>query len=109
VQVPGVVGGTHAPDQLAFLQAAQQAAQVAGVEVEVAGEFGGGGPVAVRELPEEARFGEAEPGLGEAFLEHADTARVEAVEAADRGGARLGFGRHDDEAERRCGDCLIVA
>ncbi len=92
VQVPGIVFGADALDQLAFLQAAQQPAEVAGVEAEVAGELGGGGPVAMREFPEQARFGQAEAGLGQAFLEHADAARVEAVEAADRGGGRLGEG-----------------
>jgi hypothetical protein len=94
VQVPGIVLGAHAPDQLAFLQAAQQPAEVARVEVEVAGKLGRGGPVAVREFPEQARFGQAEAGLGQPFLKHADAARVEAVEAADRGSGRLGGGRH---------------
>ena len=46
----------------------------------------------MRELPEQARFGEREAGRGGLLVQDADAARVEAVEAADRFGAR-GRGR----------------
>ena len=47
-------------DQPALLEAAQQPAQVAGVEVERARQFGGGGVAAVRQFPQQARFGQRE-------------------------------------------------
>jgi hypothetical protein len=92
VQMACVVAQANAADQPGVLERAQQAAQVAGVEIEVARELGGGRPAAPRELPEQARFGEREPGRGELLVQDADSARLEAVEATDRFGAR-GRGR----------------
>ena len=53
VEVAGVVAGAARPDQLLVLEAAQQAAEIAGVEAEVASQIGGGGPLAMRKLPEQ--------------------------------------------------------
>ena len=94
MEVARVVGRALAADQLLLLQGAQQAAQVAGVEVEVARQLGGGGPAAVGELPEQARLGQREAGVGELLVQDADAPRVEAVEAADRRGARIGQRLH---------------
>ena len=84
LRVAGIVRRRRALDQAALLEAAQQAAQVAGIEAEVARQLGRGGVLAVRELPQQARFGQRERGRQQAFLQHADAPRVEAVEAADR-------------------------
>ena len=49
---------------------------------EVATQLGGGRVRAVRQLVQDARLREGERTAGEAFTQHADLARVEAVEAA---------------------------
>ena len=59
-QVPGVVLRAQRLHQAALLEAAQQAAQVAGVEIELARQLGRGGAAAVREFPQQARLGERE-------------------------------------------------
>jgi len=94
VLVPRVVGRAGALNQAAFLETAQQAAQVAGVEIEFAREFGGGKPIAVGQLPQQPRFGERELRRQQAFVQRADVARVETIEAADRFDAGGGRGRH---------------
>ena len=94
VEMACVARRAFAADQLLLLQRAQQAAEIPGVEVEIARELDGGRAVAVGELPEEARFGQREAGVGELLVEDADAARIEAVEAAKGGGARGADGFH---------------
>src|SRR5664280_2308821 len=65
---------------------------------ELARELGGRGLVAVREFPEQARFGQAEPRVGETLVQHADASRVEPVEAPDRGRSRRGRRVHGAKA-----------
>jgi hypothetical protein len=93
MEVARVVGRALAADELLVLELPQQAAEVAGVEVEIAREFGRRRPFAMSELPEQARFGQREARVGQAFVQDADAPRVEAVEAADRFGARGRVGR----------------
>jgi len=54
--------------------------------------------LAVRQLPQQARFGQRKAAVQQAFVQHADAARVEAVEVAQRvdarGGGRVGGGSH---------------
>jgi hypothetical protein len=76
-------GGAH---QAAFLQPAQQPAQVAGVEVQPARQRTDGravGFLGMCELPQHAGLGQAVGRLQQAFVQHADAARVEAVEPPD--------------------------
>jgi multidrug efflux pump subunit AcrA (membrane-fusion protein) len=82
-------------DQLARLEAAQDAAEIARVHSQILGELAGGRLVALRELVEHARLGEGERAFEPAFLQHADALGVEAVEAPHRGDAGLDLGsRH---------------
>jgi hypothetical protein len=73
--------------QPARFEAAHDPADVAGVEPQVAGDLAGGRPIAVRELVEEAHFGEREGTVEMAVPEQPDVAGVKAVERADRGNA----------------------
>ena len=68
-------------DQAALFKSAQDAAEVAGVESKLLAEFGGGGLLAVRDFVEHAQFGEREWALEQPFAQHANLARVKAVEA----------------------------
>jgi hypothetical protein len=94
VQVPGVCARAFGADELAGLQALQQAAQVAGVKIELARQLRRCRRVAMREFPEESRFGEAEARVGQAFVQDADASRVETIEAADDRGSRLDLDSH---------------
>jgi hypothetical protein len=94
VLVAGVGRAARGLDQATLLEAAQQPAQVAGVEIELARQLGGGRPVVVRQFPQQARFGQRELRVQKAFVQHADAACVIAVELADQldaGGWRGGF------------------
>ena len=72
-----------AHDQPGVREAAQDAAEIAGVEPELLAELGRRDRVALRELVEHARLGQREPAVEQSFLQHADPPRVEAVETAD--------------------------
>jgi hypothetical protein len=72
-----------ADDQPGFREAAQDAAEIAGVEPELLAELGRRRSVPLRDLVDDARLGQREPAAEQPFLEHADPARVEAREAAD--------------------------
>src|SRR5207245_1772044 len=64
-------------------EAGQDATEVAGVQVERAGELGGGGGLAVRQLVQHAHLGERERTAQVAVLQDANAAGVQTVEAAD--------------------------
>ncbi len=81
VASPAVLLRTELAKEPALLEAAQDAAQIPGVDAEVATQLGGRRVHAVRELVQHARLREGERTAGEAFTQHADLARVEAVEA----------------------------
>jgi len=89
-------------EEAALVEAAQDAAEVTGIETEVGGELRCRRPLALGEFVEHARFGERIGALQEAIPQHADPACIEAIEAADRADALLeidrGAGRH--------GECL---
>ena len=78
MEVAGIARRALAADQLLLLERAQQAAQVAGVEVEVARQLGRGAATAMGQLPEQTGFGEREAAVGELLVEDADPAGVEA-------------------------------
>ena len=94
--MPGVARGNLAADQSAFLEIAQHAAQIAGIEIERAADLGRGRRAAAGDLVQHARLGERIGAVEKSFAQHADLPRVEAVEAADRGDAlvALADGRH---------------
>src|SRR5439155_13658893 len=81
-EVRPAVGRRGPPvDEAALAQAAQDAAQVAGVQPQLLAELGGAGPLAVGQLVEDARLRERERALQQAFLQHADPPGIEPVEA----------------------------
>ena len=82
-----VGGGWRAREQAVALEALQDAAEIAGIELQFAAELGGGEAGALGQFVEHARLGEREAALQQAFLQGADGARVEAVEPADGGDA----------------------
>ena len=60
-------------------------AEIAGVEAEVAADFGRRRVAALADLVEHARFGQRERAVEPAVAQHAEMLRVEAVEAPHRG------------------------
>src|ERR1700733_15764135 len=88
--LPGVAGGCRAPDQAAFLEIAQHAGQVAGIEIERAADLARRRRVPARDFVEDARLAERIGAVEESFAQYADLSRVEAVEAAHRGDALRG-------------------
>ena len=95
--LPGVARRNFAADQAAFLEIAQHAAQIAGIEIERAADLGRGRGAAAGDLVKHPRLGERIGAVEKGLAQHADLPRVEAVEAADRGDAlvALAGGRHD--------------
>src|SRR3954470_16829065 len=92
---PGVVPRALALHQALALQALQQAAEVAEVDVEFGAELAGRTFAALADLVEHARLGQRERQAEVARLQHADAARIEAVEAphrVDMGHARSSAG-----------------
>src|SRR5207302_11364706 len=71
----------RAVNQPALREAAQDAAQIAGVEPQLTAELGRGGRVAVRQLVEHPHLGERERALEVPFVQQADLLRVAAVAA----------------------------
>src|SRR6185312_7404569 len=93
------VVGALAGDELPAAEVAEDAAQVAGVEVELAGELRGACGMAVGELVQHANRGEGEVAAEVRFIENVDAARIESIESADgvdgvRCGAGCGGGWH---------------
>jgi len=103
MRLAGIVGGPLAGDELPPAEVAEDAAQVAGVEVELAAEVGGAHGVAVGELVEHADRGEREVALEMRLIENVDAARIESIEPADgvdgvgrgAGGGLGGHGWHE--------------
>jgi len=58
-----VSGGAGAVDQPLPAKAAQEAAQIAGIEMQVAGELARRRPIAMRQLIKHPRLGQREPAL----------------------------------------------
>ena len=93
--LPTIVGRDVLADQPALVEPAQDAAEVAGIEAEIATDLGRGGAAALPDLVQHARLGQRERAVEPAVLQHAEILRVEAVEAAHRGDAlRLVSGRN---------------
>ena len=84
--------------QAVALEALQDAAQVAGVDLQFAAKFGGGKIVALGQFVEHARLGEREAAVQQALPQGADDARVETAEPADGGDRGWGEARvcHDE-------------
>ena len=85
--LPGVVGRCLADDQPALFEASECAAQIAGVEVERAADVGCGRRAAFENLVEDACFGERIGAAQISLAQHAELARVEAIEPAHPGDA----------------------
>jgi hypothetical protein len=83
MRLPAIRRRRRRRDESAPLECAQGATQVAAIETERLADLAGGGIVAMRQLVEDARFGEREVAPEVAVAEGADVARVEAVEVAD--------------------------
>ncbi len=78
-------------------EAAQDAAEIAVIEVERGGEFARGHLLAMRQLIEHAPFGEGKAGVNQPLLQQSELARVEARKAAhsrDAGFQVVGGIRH---------------
>src|SRR5204863_9826149 len=73
----------------AFLECTQDAAQITSVESERAAQIARGKPGAVARFVQDARLGQRERAVQEAFLEDADLARIEAVEVPDSADVRV--------------------
>src|ERR1700685_829933 len=85
--LPGIARRGFSLDQAAFLEVAQHAAQITGIEIERAADLGRGRGAAAGELVKHPRLAERIGAVEKGFAQHADLPRVEAVEAADRGDA----------------------
>src|SRR5207249_7214873 len=80
--LPRIGGRGFLPDQLELLEAAQDPAEIAGIEPELARDFGRGRARARFELVKNARLGERERAVEPGRLQHADALGIETVEAA---------------------------
>jgi hypothetical protein len=69
--------------QAATGEGGQDATQIAGVQVERAGQLGGGGALAVGQLVQHADLGERERTAQIAVLQDANAAGIQAIEAPD--------------------------
>src|ERR1700733_14094206 len=85
--LPGIARRCLSLDQSAFLEIAQHAAEIAGIEIERAADLGRGRGAAAGELVKHPRLAERIGAVEKGFAQHSDLPRVEAVEAADRGDA----------------------
>ncbi len=70
-------------NQAVLFKFAQNTAEIAGVESQFLAEFSGGGPLAMRDLVQNAHFCERKRALEKTFAQHADLPGVKAVEAAN--------------------------
>src|SRR5580704_18010504 len=84
---PGVARRSLSFNQAAFLETAQHAAQIPGIEIKRPADLGRGRRAAAGDLVKHPRFGERVGAVEKGFAQHADLPRVKAVEAADRGDA----------------------
>src|SRR3954471_10137802 len=87
------VGGQgRAADQALFAKTLDDAAEITGVEPERDADLLGRDGVALRKLVEHPRLGQGERALQQLLVEHAELARVEAVEGADGGDSTVDLG-----------------
>ena len=80
--LPAVVFGPLAIDQTLASEVVQDAAEVAGVEVELAGELGGRDVDVLRQLVEHAHLRQRKRAAQIALFEQPDVPRVQTIEAA---------------------------
>ncbi len=104
---PRIVLGGRAREPALGAEALENAAEIALVETERAGKLGGADAAMVRELVHHAHFGQRKRTLEEALVEHADTLRVEAVEASrgfdvsgEHGDAAIGYAARTSSLSR---------
>src|SRR5215471_13254170 len=88
--LPRIGGRGLLPDQLELLKAAQDPAQVASIEPELARDLGRGRARARLELVKHPRLGQRERAVEPSRMQHPDALGVETVEAAHGGDALLG-------------------
>src|SRR6185437_14101648 len=79
-------------NQFAPAESPQQAAQVAGVEGKLDGQFARGRVLALRELVDDAGFGQRQAAIVQALAQNPDSTGVEAAEASDGVDSALEFG-----------------
>ena len=79
------IGPRRAGKQTVAFEALQNAAEIAGIEIQFAAKIGGCSAGALGKLVENARLGQREAAVQQAFPQRADDARVEAAEPADSG------------------------
>ncbi len=79
----GVSGRSSFQQQLLLLEAPQNPAKIAGIEVKILTQLCCTYPFAVRNLVENADFGQRQGTVEQAFPKQADLPGVEAIEAAD--------------------------
>jgi len=93
--LPGIQRAGGAPDQAALLEALQKAAEITGIEAEIAHQRARGGIFPMGQLIKDPGLGQGEGAPEQPLLEHADPAGVEAVEAPDGGdpGRQRGVGQ----------------
>ena len=77
----------RAREQPIALEALQDAAEIAGIEIQFAAKFGGRNAGALGEFVQHAGLGQREAAVQQALLQGADDARVEAAEPPDGGDA----------------------
>ena len=88
--------------EAAGAKVAQDPAEIAGVEPELARDVARGQLLAAGQFVEHARLGEREPALPPAVAQHADVLRVEPVEAPHRGDALVEVAVRHDCHHGRC-------
>ena len=75
--------GSPARDQAGALEPPQDAAEIAGVELEVGADLGGCRRLPMRQLVQHAAFRQRQVATEQPLAQHADPSCVEAVEASD--------------------------
>jgi hypothetical protein len=111
VDLPAVGTRPLLDDHPALREAAQDAAEIAGVEAELAADLARGRLVAMGDFIKDARLRQRERARRKALLQHADALRIEAVEPPHRRDARgkPGFGHdtdRDEDADQVSGNYL---
>jgi hypothetical protein len=70
--------------QAAHLEAAENAAHIAGIQIQLLAQFSRGARLAVSDLIKHPNFRQGKLGIQETFAEKPDVAGVDTIEAADR-------------------------
>ena len=88
----GICSRRSTREELLFFEFCEDAAQVAGIEVELGGDFSGAGASRAAQFVEHTRLSERAAVLQELIAEQADDAGVEAIESTVGGDGMIHFG-----------------